>query len=362
MAFEEDRKGIFMDPTISCIIPCRNASSSILTTLQALQTSSFPLSEVLCVDDASTDDTCEKIRRFARDSSLRISCLSASSVQRGAAACRNSGVQVATGDYLLFLDADVVVEQHTIAALLSRLSSHYTAMVAFYHDYSLRPGAFAHFQAYMVNAIYAKLEVDDCPCLGTQCVLMSRRDFLDSGGFDERYKAATVEDFELGYRFRTKGKRIGIAPDAFITHNHAYTIKTFVRNYYTKARDLAVLLLTRPYVNLASTGYHTPSNIGIPLLLVLELFCICAGLLSAPWLFGICCGLVAIHLLAWYPFLHRVAQRWSWRTAMLFLLLRTGVILVGVAGVAVAWLQVMWQHMVWGVSRAKRKQAFWPGK
>lgn len=327
--------------SISCVIPFRNASSSIVSTLQALQQSSLPPCEVICVDDASTDDSCEKVQAFARRSSLHILCLPPASLRCGAAASRNSGARAASGTYLLFLDADVVVENDTIERLFYHIERlHYTAMVALYHDFSLRPGILAHFQAYMVNTVYCKLDPLHCPCLGTQCVLVQKQQFIAGGGFDEHYKAATVEDFEFGYRLRATGKAIGLATDARITHNHLYTPQNFWRNYYTKARDLSILLFTRSYIGLSSTGYHDISNEVLLLLFFLQIFCIVTGLFYIHWLLWSCSLLLATHILLWRAFIYRVALRWNWKISLLFFLLRTLVVIAGGCGVAVALLQI----------------------
>lgn len=329
------------DCKISCVIPFRNASRTIITSLKALEESSLPPDEVICVDDASTDDTCNKIRVFTHESSLRIYCIAPSLVQRGAAATRNSGSQEAKGEYILFMDADVVVERNTIERLQCHLKEQQvSAVVALYRDYSYGPGILAHFQAYMVNTIYTKLDPLHCPCLGTQCVLMKKSIFHANDGFDESYTSATVEDFEFGYRLQAQGMHIGIATDAHIVHNHIYTAKTFSRNYYTKARDLAILLLTNPHVTLSSTGYYDRSNLPILLLFLLDIFSLIAGAVFSLQLLWVLPVSFFVHILIWNSFIRQAAQRWGWKTAICFVFLRTIVVVIGWIGVTTGLLQV----------------------
>lgn len=319
---------------ISAIVPYHNASISIIQTLEALQKSSFPLFEIICVNDASTDNTINEIEAFTTGSSLNIVSLHPTSVKRGAAAARNFGAQKAMGDYLLFVDADVIVEKYTIERMLYRLLEQpCVAVVAQFQDYSYQPGILAHFQAYMVNAMYNNLDIHNSPCLGTQCVLMETSLFRNTSGFNETYIGATVEDFEFGYRLQTQGYKICIAPGAEIIHNHQYNTKSFIRNYFTKSRDLATLLLHKPNIRIANSGYHDITNFLVLFVIGLEVLILLMGVMASRrllWLGGI---LPIMILLSWRGFIYQVVHRWGWVVAFYFVIIRTVVVLVGWIGV-----------------------------
>lgn len=321
---------------ISVVIPFHNAASTIIATLQALEVSSLPPVQVICVDDASTDNTSIKIKAFAVTSSLKITLVPLEQGKRGAAAARNSGSRYVSGNFVLFLDADVVVETNTLLSLISYLEEHRCqAVVGMYRDFSLQAGILAHFQAYLVNAVYAGLDPSDSPCLGTQCVLMKTETFHATTGFDETYRHATVEDFAFGYLLRERGGGLCIATKANIIHNHPYNFATFIKNYYTKARDLTQLLLDNPHINLLDSGYYDTLNSLTILIVCIEITIIVLSIVTKTCvILGICIGLVVP--MVWAKFFFRAVHRWGLWKAIRLTGLRILVTLLGGAGCLMA--------------------------
>lgn len=89
---------------ISVVIPCYNASKTIYETLDSLACQTRIPDEVICVDDGSTDNTFELLNCYVQSTSLRIQLVQQEN--SGVSVARNTGVQHAVGDILLFLDAD----------------------------------------------------------------------------------------------------------------------------------------------------------------------------------------------------------------------------------------------------------------
>lgn len=88
--------------TVSVVIPCHNAGKWLEETLRSVAAQTRPPHEVIVIDDGSTDDSVEIVRRSALDIRLiEVRC-------RNAAAARNAGIEVATGDWIALLDADDV--------------------------------------------------------------------------------------------------------------------------------------------------------------------------------------------------------------------------------------------------------------
>jgi glycosyltransferase involved in cell wall biosynthesis len=91
---------IVRDETVSVVIPCWNAAEFVGDAIESALAQSWPGVEVVVVDDASTDGSAEVIARFEEIVSLRLG------ENRGGAYTRNRGAELATGRWLLFLDAD----------------------------------------------------------------------------------------------------------------------------------------------------------------------------------------------------------------------------------------------------------------
>ena len=245
--------------TVSVVVPCHNAATTVLATLRALEESTLPPTEVIVVDDGSTDETVELVGRHAQTSALALR-LCRTGERGGAGAARNLGAGMAAGEYLLFVDADVIVEPPALAEMVERLTScDCDAVTGLYLDHSQAPGLLAHFQAFLAAFVFRRIPADDAPYFGTQCGMMRRATFRRLGGFDPRYRGATVEDFELGLRLRAQGGRLCVAERARMVHNHRYDWRAFARNYRVKARDLARLAMANEGDPLRRVGYFEPA-------------------------------------------------------------------------------------------------------
>jgi glycosyltransferase involved in cell wall biosynthesis len=89
---------------ISVVIPCHNAERSLERALASVLEQGVADSEILIVDDASTDGTVALAERLgARIGEFRLIRLEA---KAGAAAARNAGLAQARGEYVAFLDPD----------------------------------------------------------------------------------------------------------------------------------------------------------------------------------------------------------------------------------------------------------------
>lgn len=108
-------------PLASIVIPTYNRFASLLRTLDALQQQSAPAEsfEVLVVSDGSTDGTQEKLASYQPPYRFRF----IEQANQGPAAARNHGAAQAHGQWLIFLDDDIVVRPGFVAAHLEALQA-----------------------------------------------------------------------------------------------------------------------------------------------------------------------------------------------------------------------------------------------
>jgi glycosyltransferase involved in cell wall biosynthesis len=106
-----------MRPTFTVIVPAYNESHDIGPTCEALLQLT-PEPEIIFVDDASTDDTVAVLQQYLQRPNVK---LIRQPVNRGQGAARNVAVRAATGEAIIFVDADVLVPPD----LLQRLARHY---------------------------------------------------------------------------------------------------------------------------------------------------------------------------------------------------------------------------------------------
>jgi glycosyltransferase involved in cell wall biosynthesis len=104
--------------TFAVVVPVYNEATDIGATCEALLALDPRPHEIVFVDDASTDDTPNVIRRHLIRPSIRLIVQGAN---RGPAAARNAGIRATASDIIVFVDADVLLPQD----FLARLSRHY---------------------------------------------------------------------------------------------------------------------------------------------------------------------------------------------------------------------------------------------
>src|SRR3954451_24006623 len=123
--------------SISVVVPCLNAASTLPRQLEALSKQEYDGDwEVVVADNGSTDGTLAVADEF-RGRVPRLVLVDASA-RPGQAYARNAGVRVATGDALLFVDADDEVEPQYVAAMADALQHHEFVAARFDSD-SLNP-------------------------------------------------------------------------------------------------------------------------------------------------------------------------------------------------------------------------------
>lgn len=104
-------------PLVSVVIPTHNRKKKVSRLIASLLASTYPLSkiEIIVLDDASTDGTCKEIRGTFTASNVKvIRCFQ----EKLVAECRNIGIENSEGEYVFFVDDDVVVDRTTISGLV----------------------------------------------------------------------------------------------------------------------------------------------------------------------------------------------------------------------------------------------------
>lgn len=99
-----------MKPLVSILIPAFNAQDWISDTLRSAIAQTWERTEVIVVDDGSTDQTLSVARRF-ESNNVRI----VTQENQGAAAARNKAFSLCKGDYIQWLDADDLLAPEKIA-------------------------------------------------------------------------------------------------------------------------------------------------------------------------------------------------------------------------------------------------------
>ena len=100
----------------SIVIPCYNSEQFILRPLNSLKNQVYKNIEIIVVNDGSKDNSEKVILDFIKDNpklDIKYRCISNS----GPSTARNIGIELATGDYICFLDSDDYYDEHLFEEL-----------------------------------------------------------------------------------------------------------------------------------------------------------------------------------------------------------------------------------------------------
>lgn len=103
-------------PTTSIIVPVYNVEDYLEKCVHSILAQTEPNFELLLIDDGSTDRSGEFCDRLAQqDERVRV----IHQENRGLGGARNTGIEAATGDYLLFIDSDDTLQPQTLERALT---------------------------------------------------------------------------------------------------------------------------------------------------------------------------------------------------------------------------------------------------
>lgn len=193
-------------PALSIVIPARNEVHNLARLLPSLQRLRYPgRLELIVVDDGSTDGT-GKIAAAHGARVLRIDHLPAG--WKGKPHACHQGAQAATGDWLLFTDADTVHHPDSAARAVAYARHRQLDGLSLF----LKQETHAWIDRLALTAAYAGLFAGTRPqdqLLNGQYVLLQREVYWESGGF-AAVQAEALEDVAFGRRLRRQGFRVPV--------------------------------------------------------------------------------------------------------------------------------------------------------
>lgn len=110
-------------PLVTVIIPVYNSERFLSETLESLLKQSYGHWEALLVDDGSDDNSLNIASSFEKQDS-RFHIIKRSREPKGPSVCRNIGIDVSKGDYIIFLDSDDLLHPDCLKGRVGFMESH----------------------------------------------------------------------------------------------------------------------------------------------------------------------------------------------------------------------------------------------
>ena len=213
-------------PSVSVIIPVRNRPAEIAACLNSLMHLDYPADklEIIVVDDASDDATCEAVARFPEVRLLRMQ------QHRQASYCRNRAAEAAQGDILAFIDSDCLADPNWLRELVPAFRDHSLGAVGGWVDAALEENGLDYYEkvksALKIGAWFKRSEQAERFFYVPTCNFLVRREaFLSLGGFRETLHVG--EDVDLCWRLQDAGHILEYRPMGRVFHKHRNRLAAF---------------------------------------------------------------------------------------------------------------------------------------
>ncbi|MCD7820313.1 MAG: glycosyltransferase family 2 protein [Lachnospiraceae bacterium] len=115
-----------MAPKVSIIIPAYNAENTIKKCVESIQRQTYKEIEILIVDDGSEDHTLQFCRAIENEDTR---CHVIHKGNGGVSSARNIGIQVATGNYVMFADSDDTMQPDNVEQYINMVMVENVDMV-----------------------------------------------------------------------------------------------------------------------------------------------------------------------------------------------------------------------------------------
>jgi GT2 family glycosyltransferase len=227
-------------PYFSVVVPTYNRLGRLRHVIAAFEHQAYPSDayEVIVISDGSTDGTDAYLGTLR--STMRLRWLT--QANQGPAAARNAGVRTAVGEFIVFVDDDVVPEPQLLAE--HARSHHEAGRDVVVLGPLLTPEGFGmapwvRWEQEMLMKQYSAMLRGDWPATARQFYTgnasLRRSHILAAGGFDEGFRRA--EDVELAYRLANNGLEFVFNIQAAGMHFAERSYRAWLDAAYTYGRN-----------------------------------------------------------------------------------------------------------------------------
>lgn len=212
---------------ISVIIPCYNVEYYIDRLFDCLVRQTMPLSdfEIILINDASTDNTLEKLVAWEKEYEDSIIIINFEE-NMGLGAARNAGLDAANGEYITFIDADDWVELNYLEAMYKTAVRSDCDIVRFEFD---RPYIYDRIEN--EKELQNKVVIHDVSLIKEKKTYISEN-ILASAVWGKLYKSIFIEKNGLCFPCKTYYEDVYFTYLAYIYANKIAVCEDVLYHYY----------------------------------------------------------------------------------------------------------------------------------
>jgi len=202
-------------PVVSIIIPTKNNEKTLTKCLLSIKQQSYPNMEIIIIDAFSTDQT----RNLAEGLGAQVIQLDSERTK-----AKNYGAQLAKGDYVFFVDSDMILQPDVIRECLDACVN--TTVGVIIPEASIGKGVWVKIRDFE-RSMYQGTKIESAR-------FFVRKYILEVGGFDE--DIITYEESTLPQKLERHGYKVNARIKSFILHNEdGFELEKWLRkkHYYS---------------------------------------------------------------------------------------------------------------------------------
>jgi len=122
-------------PLISVIIPCYNVQEFIENCVQSILLNNYNALELILINDGSTDQTLSLLRNIKDQYSTKTIIL-VNQLNNGLSMTRNIGIEIASGEYIMFVDSDDWVSKNYFKSFIDKREKVELVLGSYYKEFT----------------------------------------------------------------------------------------------------------------------------------------------------------------------------------------------------------------------------------
>jgi glycosyltransferase involved in cell wall biosynthesis len=192
--------------------------------------------EIIFVDDGSTDDTLSIIKRYSKQIDIITKIFSQK--WKGLGSARNVVVNNSQGDYIVWIDSDMLISKDYINKLVNFMENNLNAGIAKGRHYIYTDlNWISELEIYTHLEIVIDYDADISKTMGTGGAFYRVKAIKDVGGFDENIRGSG-EDWNAENKIRKSGWKLYIVNSTYADHERlVLTWGILWQKYYKRGYD-----------------------------------------------------------------------------------------------------------------------------
>ncbi len=169
-------------PKVSIIVPIYNVEEYLVKCLDSLVNQTLKEIEIICINDGSTDNSLEILKAYAQKDD-RITVINKKN--SGVSDARNTGLEMANGEYVMFVDSDDYLEIQTCQSIYEKIKKDNSNLLIF--NYFLVTQETKHRAKELDNILTDKFTFTQCP---------DNFFYINTGILGKLYKNSNLKRFD----------------------------------------------------------------------------------------------------------------------------------------------------------------------